>query len=345
MAAVSEMKLVFPSAGVIRVESAQLFAAPDAEGCQRFLQAVLQLQAIDAVVIAPTQTPGVDLCFDVSRHQRKSVLERLASLLRGDVAECGKPLVVSPSIAARDQHGVVRYRRYAGCVTGWHVERERVGSIRLSNPVLYRKGPLCEAIQRELMSVLGVNRYDTSAVKCRVDIEYDPRQLNTSQLIEILDSALAAAEHPLQLDKIDRSLTICTASIPIAAIAQFAVPALLPVSALLFAYTSIPSFKNAWKVLTKERRLGVDVLDSIVVLACLATGQVLPGAILAWCLGFGRFLVRHTEDNSKKLLLGAFGKQPRFVWMLKDGVEIQVSLDKLEKGDIVMVHNRRGGAG
>jgi Cu2+-exporting ATPase len=48
--------------------------------------------------------------------------------------------------------------------------------------------------------------------------------------------------------------------------------------------------------------------------------------------------VRQTEDNSKKLLLGAFGKQPRYVWMVKNGVEIQVSLDKLEKGDIVMVH-------
>ena len=334
----SEMKLVFPGAGVIRVESAHLFAEPDMEACRRFLQAALQLPAIDAAIIAPLETPCVDLCFDVSRHQRKSVLERLASLLAGDLAECRKPLAVSPSITARDRHGVVRYRRYAGRVTGWQVERERVGSIRLSNPVLYRKRALCEAIERELMSVLGVNRYDTNSVKCRVDIEYDPRQLNTAQLLEILDSALTAAEHPLGLDKLDRSLTICTASVPIAAIAQLAIPALLPVSLALFAYTAIPSFKCAWKVLTKERRLGVDVLDSIVVLACLATGQVLAGAILAWCLGFGRFLVRHTEDNSKKLLLGAFGKQPRFVWMVKDGIEIQVSLDKLEKGDIVMVH-------
>ena len=332
------MKLVFPGAGVIRIESAQLFGAPDAEACRHFLQAALQLPAIDVAVIAPMEAPCVDLCFDVSRHQRKSVLERLASLLVGDVAECRKPLEVSPSITARDQHGVVRYRRYAGRVTGWHVERERMGSIRLNNPVLHRKRPLCDAIERELMSVLGVNRYDTDSLKCRVDIEFDPRQLNTSQLVEILDSALAAAEHPAGLDKIDRSLTICTASLPIAALAQFAAPVLLPVAALLFAYTAIPSFKNAWKVLTKERRLGVDVLDSIVVLACLFTGQVLAGAILAWCLSFGRFLVRRTEDNSKKLLLGAFGKQPRFVWLLRDGVEIQVSLDKLDKGDIVMVH-------
>ena len=338
MVAGSEMKILFPDAGVIRVESAPLFATPDDEACRRFLQAALLVSAIEAAIINTTNTPCIDLYFDVSRHQRKSVLERLASLIGGDAAERRKPLVISPSVTARDRDGVVRYRRYAGRITGWHVERERVGSIRLNNPVLYRKRALCDAIERELMSVLGVNRYDTNSVKCRVDIEYDPRQLTPSQLIEIIDSALAVAEQPQGLDKIDRSLTICTASVPFAAIAQFGAPALLPVSALLFVYTAIPTFKNAWKVLTKERRLGVDVLDAIVVLACLTTGQILAGTILTWCLSFGRFLVRHTEDNSKKMLLGAFGKQPRYVWMVKNGVEIQVSLDKLEKGDIVMVH-------
>src|SRR5438132_2071426 len=115
-------------------------------------------------------------------------------------------------------------------------------------------------------------------------------------------------------------------------------PALLPLSAALFAYTTIPSFRGAYKVLSKERRLGVDVLDSIVVLGCLASLQLFPGAILAWCLSFGRFLVRRTEDSSKKLLLGTFGKQPRFVWLLKDGMEIRMPFDRLEKGDTVVVH-------
>jgi len=63
-----------------------------------------------------------------------------------------------------------------------------------------------------------------------------------------------------------------------------------------------------------------------------------PGAILAWCLSIGRYLVRRPEDNSKKLLLGAFGKQPRYVWLLKDGIELEMPLDRLDKGDLVVVH-------
>ena len=333
-----DIKIVLPEPGVIRVVSASLFAEPDAELCRRFLRRVMLAREIDQAVITPGAVPAVELCFDSTRYGAKGVLERAAELIcrRPDAPD--QRLVIAPAATARDEQGVVRYRRFANRVTGWQVERERLGSLRLNNPVLYRKAALCEALERELMSILGVNCYDTSPVKSWVDIEYDPRQLTAVQLVEILDDALAGAEHPKQLDKIDRELTICTASLPFAAVAQFAVPALLPVAGALFLYTTLPSFKRAWRVITQERRLGVDVLDSIVVLACLGTMQVLPGAILAWCLSFGRYLVRRTEDSSKKLLIGAFGKQPRFCWLLHEGRQIQVSMDRLQKGDVVVVH-------
>src|ERR1700751_5264562 len=335
--AVPDVRVLFPEAGVIRVESERMFSALDGGLCRRFLQAALRLPAIEGATFAPARTPSVDLHFNESRYRLKTVLDELALVLSSS-ADNGKPMAVAASVAAQDKHGVVRYRRFAGRITGWRAERERVGAIRLNNPLLHRKRALCDAIERELMSALGVNRYATDAVKCRVDIEYDPRRISATQLVEMLDTALATAEHPNKLDKISRELTICTASLPLAALAEFGVPALLPVSAAVFAYTALPSFKGAWNVVTKERRLGVDVLDSIVVLACLGTGQVFAGSILCWCLSFGRFLVRRTEDRSKKMLLGAFGKQPRFVWLLVEGQEIQVSLHKLNKGDIVVVN-------
>lgn len=338
--AASGIRVAFPEAGVIRVESAKMFAFSALDGalCRRFLQAALGLAAVEDATFAPARTPCVDLRYDSSRYRRRSVLDQLAQALSDGAAEPHQPMPVAAAATACDRHGVVRYRRYAGRITGWRVERQRVGAIRLGNPLLYRKRALCDAIERELMSALGVTRYDSDAIKCRVDIEYDPRRIDVTQLIEMLDTVLAATEHPAQLDTINRDLTICTASLPLAAVAQFAAPALLPVSAALFAYTALPSFKGAYRVVTKERRLGVDVLDAIVVLACLGTGQVLAGSILCWCLAFGRFLVRRTEDSSKKMLLGAFGKQPRFVWLLMDGQEIQVSTTKLQKGDIVVVH-------
>src|SRR5262249_62086988 len=128
------------------------------------------------------------------------------------------------------------------------------GRLRLKNPVLYRKSELCQAIERELMSILGIDQYKTNSRTCAVQIDYDPRQLSKPQLIEILDSALSGAEQPTQLDKLDLHLPICTASLPFAAAAQFAFPPLLPVAPAVFAYTPIPTFRASRNVLFKERR-------------------------------------------------------------------------------------------
>ena len=56
-------------------------------------------------------------------------------------------------------------------------------------------------------------------------------------------------------------------------------------------------------------------------------------------------LVKKTQDDSKRLLLSAFGKQPRYVWLYRDGAEVQIPLDKLQAGDIDCGEHRRGGPG
>jgi len=336
-----DIKIVFPDDGVIRIESATLFADSGGLLCKRFLGRAFLASEIDGAVIGPAPaegvTPAIELRFDATKHSPRQVLENVAALLDAP-PNCDPCVEIPPALTARDCRGAVRYHRYGHRITGWRLVSERVGMIKLENPVLYRKATLCEAVERELMSVLGVTRYETSTIGCCAKIEYDPRLLSSVQIIEILDGVLANTEQPDGLDPVDLDFAICTASLPLAAIAQFAFPPLLPVSAALFAYTAIPSFGRAYEVVFKERRLGVDFLDSVVILGCLATLQVFPGAILTWCLSVGRYLVRRTEDNSKKLLLGAFGKQPRFVWLLKDGIEIETPLDRLEKSEIVVVH-------
>lgn len=334
-----DTEVSFPAADCIVIRNGRLFAEPENPLCRAFLRRMFRFDTLRSATIRPGREACITLHFDTAKHPRTVVIERLADCLSEDLGEPGSPPPLLGSLlAARDHRGVIRLHRHGQRVTGWQVVSDRLGSVKLKNPVLYRRSDLCQAIERELMSVHGIDRYLTHSLRCTVQIDYDPRRLSRANLIEILDSTLENAEHQDALDPLDLDLMFCTASLPLAAAAQFAAPALLPVSAALLAYTSIPSFVSAYEVLAKERRLGIDVLDAIVLLGCLATLQVFSGAVMCWCLSFGRHLVKKTEDRSKRMLLNAFGKQPRYAWLVKDGVEVEVPLDRIRQGDIVAVH-------
>ena len=301
----------FPSRGVIRIESRSLFGDPKAPACRRLLELMSHASEIVGITIGRQPTPHVELRYHPRRSRVDRVVRRIVALLRRG-PEDGGP--------------------------GWQVLLDQPGRLRLKNRVLHRKSELCRAIERELNGVLGIDQHRTSSLFATVQVNYDPAQLDRRQVIEILDAALAGAEHPTRLDRLDLHLPICTASLPIAAAAQFAVPALLPAAAAVFAYTSMPTFREARHDLFREKRLGVAVLDAIVVIGCLGTLSIFPGAVLCWCLGVGRVLVRRTQDNSRKMLLDAFGKQPRHAWLLRDGTEVQVPIDRLRAGDVIVVN-------
>ncbi len=226
----------------------------------------------------------------------------------------------------------------AAGLNNWQIKSSLPGRVRLKNPILYRKQALSSAIERALAGVLGIHKFSTNSLTSTVLVNYDPKQLTQAQVIEILDDVLASAEQPARLDDVDMHLPICTASLPLAASAQFVAAPLLMPAAALYAFTSIPTFKEARRVFVEEKRIGVDALDAVVMAGCLGTMSIFPGAVCCWCLSFGRFLVKQSRDRSQKLLTSAFGKQPRSVWFCRGETEVQVPVEKLQKGDVIVVH-------
>ena len=178
------------------------------------------------------------------------------------VSGSSRPGVDNPGVTitsitpARDANGEIRYFRHGAIVTHWEIKHELPGRLRLKNPLLHRKRELCQTIERELTSVLGIDYFKTSPLTSTVLVQYDRRQLTRNQIIEILETALVNAEHPAHKDNVDLHLPLCTALVPLAATAQFAAPALLPASAVLFAYTSIPTFKGATRRFARREAAG-----------------------------------------------------------------------------------------
>ena len=97
----------------------------------------------------------------------------------------------------RDANGEIRYFRYGTIVTHWEIKHELPGRLRLKNPIIHRKAELCQALERELMSVLGIDYFKTNPLTSTVLVQYDRKQLSREQIVEILETALLNAEHPV----------------------------------------------------------------------------------------------------------------------------------------------------
>jgi heavy metal translocating P-type ATPase len=330
----SEARIDVSVPGVIRIFGAPFLSQPTGAVARRFFRRAFSAPEVTSVSIAADHGLA-EIRYSVSSLDPQGQLLTIASLFRGEGDK--STLVALPDSFGRGVGARVRLHRYGRTLSGWAVNHEIEGRIRFENPVLLRRRALRQAIENELVNAFGVDKFSIQELTGTVLIHYNPRQIQKRQLVGLLDSALERTEN-FALSPIDCDLPVSTGAVVLSALSQFFFPILTPVSAAVFIYSVIPSFKGAYDLVFKEKRLGVDLLDAIVVAACLATNQIFAGTVLALTLSISRKLVERTERDSKRMLLNVFGKQPRFVWLDVDGAAVETPLAKVKIGDIIIVH-------
>lgn len=97
-------------------------------------------------------------------------------------------------------------------------------------------------------------------------------------------------------------------------------PASLLVTAPLSFTIALPVFEMAKRSVQQQRRVTYHVVSAINVIAIFVGGLYVPamGATVFYYLGEKILMI--TEDRSHKGLISVFSKQPRTVWVLRDGM-------------------------
>ena len=80
------------------------------------------------------------------------------------------------------------------------------------------------------------------------------------------------------------------------------------------------------------------VLDSIAVMSGLVTGYYLVTAFAGFIYYVAAKLLSKTRNHTRKTLVNVFAEQPRSVWLLKNGDELEIPLSDLHTGDIIVVN-------
>ncbi len=107
----------------------------------------------------------------------------------------------------------------------------------------------------------------------------------------------------------------------------------------LISYSTIPIIKGAEKSLLVEKRVKNDLLNSIVSVVCIGTGQYFAAALVAGLYHLGDKMVIKTQDRSKAMINDIFQQQPNKVWLLThNGTEVETKIETVQSNDIIVVN-------
>lgn len=115
-------------------------------------------------------------------------------------------------------------------------------------------------------------------------------------------------------------------------------PVLSVIGLAALSYVALPVLNKTMRNLRRRnsKKINNDLLNSVVMLGCITTGSYIIGSVMLWFMYLGDILASNIQNNTKKLLTQTLDSTPQKVWLLCDGVEYEVDLDKIQAGDILL---------
>lgn len=111
----------------------------------------------------------------------------------------------------------------------------------------------------------------------------------------------------------------------------------LPTIALAIYITHVPAGR-AYRALKEEKRIKLPFINTLNLLGTWLGGYLVLGSLGAMAYFLSEKLVLITQDRSHKKLINIFGQQPRTVWVVMDGVEVEIPFETLQINDQVVVY-------
>jgi len=233
------------------------------------------------------------------------------------------------------------------------------GRIRIQMSALEDDSPLARATLAWLHAQDWVVGARLNHAAASVIIEYDPAQqkildgvlsllrhasvddlrclVANSSPARIDVSAPQAADEPFVLDEGgDWPLMLPTVSL---ALSFLTGPAALAVNIPLMLFNGAPIFRRAWRVLTEERRLNIDLLDTLAIFASIYQGNMVAGSIVVWLIRFGDWIRDLTAAGSRKAIGELLEFQGNTAWRVAGDDVVAVPVAELVAGDTVVVYH------
>jgi Cu2+-exporting ATPase len=235
------------------------------------------------------------------------------------------------------------------------------GRIRLYVPALADSSPVADTLLAWLRAQDWVRAARINRAAASLVVEYDPQRsalarsllamLAQAGIGELRAFAAAAPRPPADVSAVPAP-TSESAVLELVARAPLALPtvslglAFLPgplalaLNIPLMLYNGVPIFSRAWRVLTHERRLNIDFLDTLAIFASIWQGHMLTGAIVVWLIRLGDWIRDLTAAGSRRAIAALLEFQQKTAWRVTAGGQVSaVPVAELAAGDQVIVYH------
>ena len=233
----------------------------------------------------------------------------------------------------------IKFNRLDDFITGWNIVNSLPGRLRAKHFVFKERLDYLEVFEKKLLGIPEFKNFSVSQNTGSVLVIYEKGKTTHAKAVRILEEILSAVVDECKglrkRDKINK-MAICTGVMMMSAVGEMLFPWLFPLNLLLILFISSPILKDAWAAIRK-RTIKVDILDATVIILCLTGGQLFAAAFMVWIVNFAKSMLDRTSDESRKLLTQVYSAAPRFAWIEKDGVEIQVPVERLVPGCEVVI--------
>ena len=109
------------------------------------------------------------------------------------------------------------------------------------------------------------------------------------------------------------------------------------ISIATLAYLTLPMIKRSWQGIVYQHRLKVDVINLVTLPLLIISGYLPVAAFGYWLYYLGLKIMAKSKNSSQNQLTHIFQECMSTAWMVKDDVEMEVKLEDLQVGDIVVI--------
>ncbi|MDR3542143.1 MAG: HAD-IC family P-type ATPase [Desulfosporosinus sp.] len=226
------------------------------------------------------------------------------------------------------------------------------GRIRLKVPGLKRNDYLAEKIHNALENIKGIHQVGINLLTGTMLVRFDENLIQGLSIITHIDDHRNKYNYPVPLqDKLSPMITrraykiflISSALILLFTKQKILGPSVLSGSKTLKSTSTVigliigyPLFLWGLKYPHKTRRKNYDFVINTITFLLLLLQESFTGLLLMLFSNYSKIIMA-LDFMRTNHIIARIGKLPEKVWVIIDGSEMAISLDKLESGDIALV--------